>query len=356
MDKVLILDRDVAFAQSLKSDLDKSHQFQVEVTTSGKDAIEILENTKIAVLVTELTLPDTDAFELLVHMTRRHPNTPCIIMADPDKHSLKEKVVQREFFSVIDKPFKAGTLLSSIFIALNLRDEGENFQGMNMASIVPLIDVLKKTCWIEIKSDEIGTGYLYHKNGILAEAYCNTLKDEAACVEITTWEKVIIRMVDKQEWQKIIPQQKQLIKNDIAGRNGVKKKASVSALSGKNHFTSVFNKKLRDFKDLSGFLALAIFKQNNEIIASHQSDPDLNLTHIASEMKSLFSMAEDSFTKMNFGPGNSFTFHMAKCTILIVTGNSDSNSDFYMIGVTKQYGNWTYFKTLMRKLHHEIDK
>ena len=117
MDKVLILEGDADYGASLKSDLDKSHQFQVKVTNTGKDAIEILESMKIAVLVTDLTPPDTDAFELLVYMTQRHPNKPCIIMANRTTHPFKGKVEQREFFSILEKPFEVGELLSAIFVA-----------------------------------------------------------------------------------------------------------------------------------------------------------------------------------------------------------------------------------------------
>ncbi len=106
MDKVLILSGETDFANTLKSGLDKMHQFEVHIASRGEDAIALFDKIKVSVFVTDINPPDMDALDLLSYMTLNRPNTPCIVMTDHGKPWFKEKMAQQSFLYHLERPFK----------------------------------------------------------------------------------------------------------------------------------------------------------------------------------------------------------------------------------------------------------
>jgi FixJ family two-component response regulator len=357
MDKVLILDGDTDYLKALKSGLDKMHQFKVKIADNEKKAMELLTENKVSVFVSEIAPPGTDALHLLAHMTQRHPTTPCIVMTDPGKPVAKKSGDKQSFLCFLEKPFELGALVSAIVVALNLRDEGMNFQGMSMASILPMIETLKKTCYLEVTLPEKGSGYLYFKEGVLRDSYFEALKGKTAALEVLKWKSIKLKLIDLKQWQKQTQNNSKPkdIDNAAIKKNNEKIIFS-SELTGNPRIASVFEKKLKEFKGISGYRALAVMGENEEILASHQTDPDIPLIKIASEMKQLLLVAEDSSVFTEYGHGKSLVFHIEKCTAFIVAENQAASSGLYMIGFTKPYGNVTYMKTLLRKLLNEMKK
>ena len=357
MDKVLILDSDTDYLKTLKSDLDKMHQFKVKIAGNAKTAIELLIENKVSVFITEIAPPETDAVHLLAYMTQKHPTTPCIIMTDPGTSLAQKSGDQHSFLSFLEKPFKLGALVSDIVNALNLRDEGMNFQGISMTNIIAMIGVLKKTCQMVVRPPEKDNGFLSFKDGVLVDSFFENLKGKAAADEIANWKSIKFNLIESKQWQKLTKQYSRSKKTNNASINKNKDKIILSSeLNSDKQIVSVFEKKLKEFKNISGYLALAVVGENEEMLASHQTEPDIALVKIVSEIKQLLLVAEDSDVFKKYGHGRSLVFHIEKCTAFIVAEKQGSGSGFFLVGVTKPYGNVTYFKTLMRKLLAEIKK
>ena len=196
MDKVLILTNDADHSETLKSGLEKMHQFEVNIASRGEDAIALFDKIDFSVFVTDISPPDMDALDLLSYMTLHRPNIPCIVMTDHGKPWFKEQMAKQSFLYHLEKPFELRSLVSAIMVGLTIRDEGKHFQGMTMASVLPLIEILQKTCRMEAKSAEQNKGYLYFNKGVLIDAHYKDLKCEAAAREITKWERITIKFID----------------------------------------------------------------------------------------------------------------------------------------------------------------
>lgn len=196
MDKVLIVDKNAEDVLSLKFGLEKMQQFKVEVAVSGKEAIELIGKNNFSVFVTGVALLDMDALDLLSFMTQNRPNAPCIVLSDQGKPWFKKKPAGQSFLYLLEKPFKINSLASAIFVGLNLRDEGKNLEGMTLASLLPLMELLKKTCRMEIASKGKGKGYLYFKDGVIIDGHYQKLNGEQSAEEIMTWDRIAIRLTD----------------------------------------------------------------------------------------------------------------------------------------------------------------
>jgi type II secretory pathway predicted ATPase ExeA/DNA-binding response OmpR family regulator len=199
MDNVLILSGDADHANTLKSRLDNMHQFAVSVVNQGAEAIGLFEKIKFSVFITDISPPDMDALDLLSYMSQHHPNIPCIIMTDHGKPWFKEQMAKQSFLYHLEKPFKINSLASAIIVGLSLRDEGKHFQGMTMSSVLPLIEILQKTCRMEAKASEQNKGYLYFNKGVLIDAHYKDLRREAAAREIAKWTRISIKFTELPE-------------------------------------------------------------------------------------------------------------------------------------------------------------
>jgi len=196
MDKVLILSGETDFANTLKSGLDKMHQFEVHIASRGEDAIALFDKIKFSVFVTDISPPDMDAIDILSYMTHHRPNTPCIVMTDHGKPWFKEKMTQQSFLYHLERPFILKSIVSAIMVGLHIRDEGRHFQGMTMASILPLVEILQKTCRMEVTSSEQKKAFLYCNKGMLIDAHFKDLNGEAAAREIAKWERIAIKVTE----------------------------------------------------------------------------------------------------------------------------------------------------------------
>lgn len=187
MDKVLILTRDTDHASILESELNRMHQFAVSIASHAEEMFALFNKTKFSVFVTDISPPGIDLLELLSYLTQHHPNLPCIIMTDHGKPWFKEQMTKQSFLYHLEKPFKVSSLASAIIVGLSIRDEGKHFQGMTMASVLPLIEILQKTCRMEAKSAKQNKGYLYFNKGALIDAHYKDLRGESAARKISTW-------------------------------------------------------------------------------------------------------------------------------------------------------------------------
>ncbi len=194
MDKILIVDRDEQFLENLARGLEKARQFHILLARSGREAISILKEQKISVAVLDAEIHDIDILDLLEYMTQNCPITPCIIMSDYGKPWFGKSLRQKSFLYHLSKPFDISALLSAIFVGLNLRDEGGHIRGMTMLSLLPIVEMLQKTCRMKVSAGAKNYGYLYFKDGILFDAHFGSLNGEAAAREIVTWHKIAIEM------------------------------------------------------------------------------------------------------------------------------------------------------------------
>ena len=105
---VLFVDDDVIVLQSLERGLLNESYNKLFVKTC-KDAIEILQQEEVHVIVTDMCMPEMTGLELLGTVGKEHPDIIGIVLSgyeqDPD---LQAAVDQGEIFKLIKKPWKLG--------------------------------------------------------------------------------------------------------------------------------------------------------------------------------------------------------------------------------------------------------
>lgn len=193
MKKVLIVDDETSFLLSLK-DLLKVHRGKFEILTAenGSVAVDLLRDTSVDLLVTDLRMPEMNGFELLAWVSRHQPQLPVIAMSAFGTPEIEARLRKLDTLQFIEKPVDLPVLEKAIFNGLNAG--GKSFiRGITLATFLQLMNVEKKDCTLRIAAPQ-GAAYLFVANGELIDAEFAKLKGLDAALEIVSWGDAEIEM------------------------------------------------------------------------------------------------------------------------------------------------------------------
>jgi CheY-like chemotaxis protein/predicted regulator of Ras-like GTPase activity (Roadblock/LC7/MglB family) len=346
------------------------HQFEVLVASDGEEAVRLLSNEKVAVFVTDINTPTFDGLELLAFMTQEHPNTPCIVMTDYGKPWFRKRMDQQEVLYHLEKPFEIGALASAIFVGLNLRDEGMNYKGMTMASILPLIEIEQKTCRMEVKSAGKGKGYLYFDEGVLIDAHLKGRTGEKAALAISEWDRIAIKfselprrrtrtrvkthLMDMAGATWMREETEAVSEEESTGAGVVLETSTSQTLLDEETSRSILSHSLEDFKSIKGYQAVAILDADGDILAADILDEHIDLERLAIGISSIFSVSEETAAQIGFDRSQALTLHTRSGIVLLVTSELEAAAGLRLMGVTTLEGNWFYMKVQLENLFPKI--
>lgn len=119
--EVLIVDDEEPFLLSISDGLSiyRDH-FNLLTATNGAEAVKILKSTPIIdLVVTDLSMPKMDGFELLAYMNRNFPKIPVILMTAFGTPKIEEIVRNMGVYRYLEKPLDINILADNIFEALS---------------------------------------------------------------------------------------------------------------------------------------------------------------------------------------------------------------------------------------------
>jgi DNA-binding response OmpR family regulator/predicted regulator of Ras-like GTPase activity (Roadblock/LC7/MglB family) len=191
MNTVLIVDDDESFLLSLIDGF-KSYEDQFGIVTAhnGEEAVAILDEQEIHLVLTDLKMPKMDGFALVAHLSAHHPDLPVIVMTAFGTPDMEANLKEIGAFQYIEKPIDFNLLVTKILKGLEGRSKGF-ITGVSLGSFLQLLELDKKTCTLTVRSGK-NQGTMYFKNGELMDADTNDLHGVDAAFEIINWKNVEI--------------------------------------------------------------------------------------------------------------------------------------------------------------------
>jgi CheY-like chemotaxis protein len=184
VDKVLIVDDSVMLIKYLEKHFQRySDKFDFVTAKDGLEAMEILKEEPISLLVTDLQMPRADGLVLLAHTHQHHPTIPCIVMSAHGTPKIKE-ALQQDILQFIEKPFTAEQLAEVIISALTKGGPDGSLSGISIVSFLQMVEMEQKTCLCEIDDADNLKGFFYFQGGVLYHAVCGNLKGEEAAIKM----------------------------------------------------------------------------------------------------------------------------------------------------------------------------
>ena len=119
MDTVLIVDDEKNYPLILSAVLEEEG-FETFTANSGIDALEILKNTDVDLVVTDMKMPSMDGIELLEHIKAMDPELPVIMMTAHGTVDKAVEAMQKGAYSYILKPFDNDRLILYVNKAISM--------------------------------------------------------------------------------------------------------------------------------------------------------------------------------------------------------------------------------------------
>lgn len=96
--------------------------FNLLTATNGADAVKVLKSSPVIDLVlTDLSMPKMDGFELLAYMNRNYPKIPVILMTAFGTPKIEEIVSSMGIYGYLEKPLDINIIADNIFAALAIK-------------------------------------------------------------------------------------------------------------------------------------------------------------------------------------------------------------------------------------------
>ena len=172
MKRILVVDDELNMRLVLKAML-KKENYEVATASDGLEALNILKNNDVAVVVTDLKMPKLDGMGLLDKVAKKYPSTPVIIITAHGTIDTAVDALKKGAFDYITKPFEQDDLKNIINKAFKTStfnedevilspDETDRYEiiGRN-SNIIKIFDTIKKvapTTTTVLITGETGTG------------------------------------------------------------------------------------------------------------------------------------------------------------------------------------------------------
>ncbi len=168
--------------------------FKILMAHDGGEAMEMLRQEPVHVLVTDLNMPVMDGFNLIAKVSRFYPQVPVIVMTGLDESQHLNTPLQLGAIRILTKPPRLTLLMDAIRAAAHIEPTGL-VRGIGLNSILQLLNWEKKSCTLTLKS-EVGMGLLYLKRGEVIHAAYRADEGLPAAYEILAWDRPDIEFVE----------------------------------------------------------------------------------------------------------------------------------------------------------------
>jgi DNA-binding NtrC family response regulator len=132
--EVLIVDDEEPLLLSVAEGLSiYKKYFNLLTATNGMEAVKLLKSAPVIDLViTDLSMPKMDGFELLAYMNRNYPKIKVIMMTAFGTPKIEEIVQNMGLFRYLEKPLDINVLADNIFDALAIKTEALGNEAIKM--------------------------------------------------------------------------------------------------------------------------------------------------------------------------------------------------------------------------------
>lgn len=189
MSTILIVDDDLGLQKILELSLQKEKDdFKVLFASNGEEAVKILRQIQISLLVTDIKMPKMDGLALLAHMSVNYSTIPCIVLTSYSIPGFEQKL-SRSIFHFLKKPVDPVKLIELIRKGLEQAKRGEALSGISVPGLMQIIEAEEKTCFLVIHSSGVKQGGMYFNEGVLYDAICGKLNGEKAALQLIALER-----------------------------------------------------------------------------------------------------------------------------------------------------------------------
>jgi two-component system chemotaxis response regulator CheB len=187
---ILLVDDDLALLDVVKTNLKRTYQeASILTASSGAQALDIIKNILIDLLITDIYMPEMNGFELIVSARQINPGIGVIVMTAHSSPDVTREVQGMGSIGYIEKPFVVRNLVSLIQNTFSQSKKSFDgaIEGIQVTDIIQIncISRLSSAVYINNSNRE---GAVFFENGEIVHAQTDTLEGEQALKDILSWQ------------------------------------------------------------------------------------------------------------------------------------------------------------------------
>jgi YesN/AraC family two-component response regulator len=188
--KVLIVDDEETLTWSMSKSLSKDKdKYEVIIANNGKEALALLKNNKIDLVISDIRMPDINGLDLLVKIKKEYPDTKVIIMTAYGSSDVQKEANRRGSLYYVEKPFEISDIRK---IIIDLIGKKKGFQGKVFG--LQLTDIIQMNCLSRVTTALTFTkdsekGVIYLNEGEIVHAECGEVQGTDAFYKIMSWQE-----------------------------------------------------------------------------------------------------------------------------------------------------------------------
>jgi DNA-binding NtrC family response regulator len=114
---LLVVDDEETLREAIAFDF-KRKGFNVQSAANGTQALEIVKQAPIDLIISDVRMPNGDGLELLREVRRRDPEVPVVVFVTGFADATEEECLRRGAWKVFAKPFDRKALFATVVEAL----------------------------------------------------------------------------------------------------------------------------------------------------------------------------------------------------------------------------------------------
>ena len=192
--QILIVDDDANWLRLISKELESyAASFRVSTADSAQQALAVMRQEHIMLLISDLRMPGMDGFELLSRVLTDFPDVPVIVVTAYDRPKTKDVVFKSGAAGYLVKPFDTEKLAREINKMLTRKSEGGNLHNVSLETFLQLVEMEQQTCTLHVVNTTGKTGgVLYFRDGDLLNARIGDRQGKDAAYEVLSWAGVSV--------------------------------------------------------------------------------------------------------------------------------------------------------------------
>ena len=159
----------------------------------GEQALALLAEPGVDLLITDLGMPGMDGIELLRQVANRRISVPVIVVTGRGGPTDETRALSGGAIEFFEKPIQAEPFIRCVQGLLAANEHRSRIEGVSIAGFVQLLNMERKTCALRVTTPET-QGVLFFSSGVLVDARQDERVGVAAALEIFTWKDAVITL------------------------------------------------------------------------------------------------------------------------------------------------------------------
>ena len=190
MKTVLVVEDERTTQRYYQTGLRGLMDWKVLVAGNGLEALQMLDQEPVHVVVTDLHMPGLGGVDLIRQIAEWYPSIPILVITGTPESEMVQEALTLGALRIHPKPVRLSWLMDEIR-GMGERPPDGKAEGLPLASLLQMLHWERSDTTLTVLAPE-GLGRLYVKEGELVQAACGTQRGLPAAFEILSFSRPVV--------------------------------------------------------------------------------------------------------------------------------------------------------------------